>query len=228
MKKINNGVCETVSMVCESMSVGFSLAGTVNPSIGYLGPIFNLLSLPFAAQNQKIIKNKINEICEEVNKLTIKFDNLENLVDKEKEFFIINESKFWDFCLREKYRDKIKIYAKVFCNSINNTSIFAENDEFDIQMDLINSLRLEDILFCKKIIVFFKIDFKSMNFPIVTEEDLLNIFETREEYLYPINHLCNLGLVFEKNFIAKPGALCQIKNYTFTKRFIDIIKIIVQ
>lgn len=202
VKKESNKKSECAELVLQSASVGFAAAGLINPIANIVAPLFNIASLPFAAHNYSFVKRKINEIIDVVNKQEIRLDKIEKMSEEQKELLSLNGYKFFDYCLKEKMKTKIESYSKIFANSVNNGTAMEENDIFDIQMDIINSLRLEDIELLSYIIEYLK----KNNLPLFVGQfdryRLKVIVESSSKHgntlnEYALRHLINLGLISE-------------------------------
>ena len=109
---------------------------------------------------------------------------------------------FFDYCLKEKMKIKIEEYSKIFAKSINDGVATEENDAFDIQMDIINSLRAEDIELLSYIIEYLRKNnmplfigqFDKYHLKTIVESISTNGCTLNE---YALRHLINLGLVSE-------------------------------
>ena len=203
MKSNSNKITDKAEMVLTSTGIALTAAGSINPFAGLAGAVVSITALPFAAYNSSLIRKQLNTIIDEFNKLETRLDRLENLNEEQISHFLLNEYKIFDYCLKEKMRDKIQAYAKIFSSGINNCNVFEENDLFDIQIDIINSLRIEDIVLINQIFGFIekeglmpyaceftKEELNSFIISSTDEKDVLNE--------YALRHLVNLGLISEK------------------------------
>lgn len=241
IKNILNNKTDKIAMALDSASHALTVSSVVNPVNGVIGGIVNLISLPFHAYNNDLLIRQINIVISEFNKLETKVNNIEALTEDEKSNFLLNEYKFFDYVLKEKMKEKIVVYAKIFSNSINSRDIFTEDDFFDLKMDIINSLRLEDIKLCKQIIEFLK---TKTEFPLAYEfikEDLecyivssTNCDETLNNYA--LKHLVSLGLLNERyatsaEFEDSENVVLNdriLSAYCFTQRFKMIYEVVMK
>lgn len=219
VKEETNKLSECAELVFESSSVAFATAGLVNPIAGIIAPLINIAALPFAVHNYSFIKRKINEIISEVNRHEIRLDKIEKMTEEQKETLTLNGYKFFDYCLKEKMGIKIQAYAKIFADSVNSGSAMDENDAFDIKMDIINSLRIEDIELLNYIIAnsknkglplfvgaFDKYHLRTIVASSSNGKDTLNE--------YALRHLINLGLISETISAKIPNVVGE--NVTFS------------
>jgi len=203
IKDNSNKITEKAEMIFQDFGVGFALAGLVNPVFSIFSPICNLISLPFAAHNRALANKQMNTIKEEFNKLETRFDRFERLTEEQKDTFLLNEYKFLDYALKEKMREKISAYSKILSMGINSGIIFEEDDLFDIQIDIINALRKEDIVLCNWLITFTKSETDApfaYEFSIDELEAFIVNRSSEEQTInrYALKHLINLGLVDER------------------------------
>lgn len=219
VKEEINKLSECAELVFESSSVAFATAGLVNPIAGIIGPLINIAALPFAAHNYSFIKRKINEIISEVNRHEIRLDKIEKMTEEQKETLTLNGYKFFDYCLKEKMKSKIQAYAKIFADSIGNGSAMEENDIFDIQMDIINSLRTEDIELLNYIITYLKNNRKPLFVGTFDKYYLKTIVassskgkDTLNEYA--LRHLINLGLISEEINAKLPNVVGEETSFS--------------
>ena len=202
IKNESNNLSECAELVLDSASVGFAAAGLFNPVAGLIAPLFSVGALPFAFHNSSFTKRKINEIIAEVNKHEIRLSQIEELSEKQNEMLALNSYKFFDYCLKEKMRAKIQAYAIIFSKSINDGSALEEDDLFDIKIDLINSLRKEDIELLNTIFSFCKDNHLSAFECHFKKNDIsayLFYSEAKKELNeYAFKHLITLGLISER------------------------------
>ena len=203
MKVVLNKVTDKIEMFLQSTSVAFGIASVANPACGLVAPLINLAALPFHSYNSSLLEKQFSIIADEFNKLETKVSKLEQLSDNQKNTFLLNGYKFFDIVLKEKMKEKISIYAKILSEGINTGNIIEQNDFFDIQMDIINSLRHEDIALCNFIINFLSDKTDSPLTYQFTQSDLNDyiVATTDQEQVlnkYALRHLINLGLVDEE------------------------------
>lgn len=240
IKDNSNKATEFAEMFFDASGTAVSIASLAQPVIAPLAPVFNLLALPFAAHNQSLMRKQMTLLVDAFNNLETRLDKLENLNEEQKRIFEINGYKIIDCCLHEKMKDKINIYAKIFSDGIDSGDITEQNDLLDIQIDIINSLRLEDINLCRYLINFTKQETDSpfaYEFQIDDLEAFIvsNSNETDTVNKYALRHLINLGLVDERI-----GTSAEINNtetivyndkiiylYSLTQRFRMVYQIIV-
>lgn len=240
IKDNSNKVTEFVEMAFDASAVAVSIASLAQPSLAPLAPVFNLLSLPFAAHNHSLMRKQMKLLVDAFNNLETRLEKLENLNEEQKRIFEINGYKIIDCCLHEKMKEKINIYARIFSDGINSGIINEQNDLFDIQIDIINSLRLEDINLCRFLINYTKQETDSpfaYEFQIDDLEAFIvsNSNETETVNKYALRHLINLGLVDER--IGTSAEINQTETivyndkiiylYSLTQRFRMIYQIIV-
>lgn len=240
IKDNSNKVTEFVEMAFDASAAAVSIASLAQPSLAPLAPVFNLLSLPFAAHNHSLMRKQMKLLVDAFNNLETRLEKLENLNEEQKRIFEINGYKIIDCCLHEKMKEKINIYAKIFSDGINSGIINEQNDLFDIQIDIINSLRLEDINLCRFLINYTKQETDSpfaYEFQIDDLEAFIvsNSNETETVNKYALRHLINLGLVDER--IGTSAEINQTETivyndkiiylYSLTQRFRMIYQIIV-
>lgn len=219
IKEETNKISEYAELFFDSASVGFAVSGLANPAAGLIAPLISFAALPFASHNHSFIKRKINEIISEVNKHEIRLDKIEKLSEGQKEILTLNGYKFFDYCLKEKMKSKIQAYAKIFADSIGNGSAMEENDIFDIQMDIINSLRTEDIELLNYIIIYLKNNRKPLFVGTFDKHYLKTIVassskgkDTLNEYA--LRHLINLGLISEEINAKLPNVVGEEASFS--------------
>ena len=166
----------------------------------------------FAAYNNSFINKKVNEIIDEVNKHAIELDRIRRLSEEQSETLTLNGYKLFDYCLKEKMKIKIQAYAKIFANSINDGSAVEENDIFDIQLDIINSLRIEDIELLNTIISYLKNNKLPLYVTHFRKDDLKMIVRGNSNNKntlneYALRHLINLGLISESISAKLPNVV---------------------
>lgn len=240
IKDNSNKVTEFAEMAFDASTAAVSIASLAQPALAPLAPVFNLLSLPFAAHNHSLMRKQMKLLVDAFNILETRIEKLENLNEEQKRIFEINGYKIIDCCLHEKMKDKINIYAKIFSDGINSGIINEQNDLFDIQIDIINSLRLEDINLCRFLINYTKQETDSPfahEFQIDDLEAFIvsNSNETETVNKYALRHLINLGLVDERigtsAEINRTETIVYNDNiiylYSLTQRFRMIYQIIV-
>lgn len=241
IKDNTNKVTQFAEMALESTAAGLSVVGVNDPKVSLGSIILNIAALPFAAHNSSLVRKQLKVIIDEFNKLETRVDKLENLTEDQTDNIMLNEYKFFEYCLKEKMQEKIKAYACIFSNGINNGTVLEENDIFDIQMDVINSLRIEDIVLLNQIYRFLE---KNDLFPYACEfrKDDLNLFivsETSGEETineYALRHLVNLGLIREKMNAALPNTVGDyisisddlVFSYSLTQRCKMIREVVTQ
>lgn len=225
IKDNSNKITETAEMVFDSLNVGFGVASLAQPLFSVFTPIFSLSALPFAMYNQSLAKKQVRLLVDGFNNLETRLDKLEKLNEEQKRAFQINGYKIIDCCLREKMKEKIDAYAKILSSGINSGDIFEQNDLFDIQVDIINSLRMEDIALCIQLIDFAKQNEKEL-FAFEFQYDELEafvVFSSNEEKTvskYALKHLVNLGLLDER--IETSAAINDEETVVFNDRIIHL------
>lgn len=231
IKDNSNVVTEKVQMCLEATQIGFAIAGLGTPIVASIVPLISLIALPFISYNDSLIKKQLKIVVDEFNKLETKVEKLEKINEEEKHTFLLNEYKFFDCCLKEKIKEKIKIYSKIFSSGINSGYAFKQDDIFDIQMDIINSLRQEDLRLCNYLIEFTKEKTKT---PFIYEfgyddvEMFIAKLSNEEETLnkYALKHLISLGLIDETLTSAEENTngtidifKIAVSRYSLTQRF---------
>lgn len=203
LKSNENKVTENLEVILTSSGLALTAAGTTNPVLGLIGVALSIASLPFAAHNASLIRKQLKQIIDAFNDLNTRLENLENINENQSTILFLNEYKFFDYALKEKTKEKIQAYAKVFSEGINDKTILEESDLFDIQMDIINSLRMEDIVLLNQIFTFIEKEKQMPYLSEFTKEEIEAFIITNtpeEETLneYALRHLVNLGLVKER------------------------------
>ena len=240
IKDNSNKFTDKLELVLTSGGVALAVAGVVNPALAAIGAVVNIAALPFSAYNSSLIRNQLSIIIDEFNKLETKVEKIVNLSEEQKNILLLNEYKFFDYSLKEKMKEKIQAYAKIFSHGISTGTIVEENDLFDIQMDIINSLRTEDIVLMNQLYSFVeknnldpylskfkKRDINAFIYLSTNGRESLNEFALR--------HLVYLGLISEKANGSLPNTVgSKIKFsddivfvYSLTQRFKMIRDIIV-
>ena len=241
IKKNSNKLTEIIEMTLTSSGVALTTAGVANPLLGLIGGVVSIAALPFAAYNASLIRKQLDLIIDEFNRLETKMKKPTNLTEDQAKFLLLNEYKFFDYCLKEKMKEKIQAYAKVFSKGISNGTIIEESDLFDIQMDIINSLRIEDIVLLNHIFNYIE---KEKLMPYIDEfkkdeiDSFIVVSTNEEESLneYALRHLINLGLISEKISASLPNTVGDeisfsddiIFKYSLTQRCKMIRDIIVK
>lgn len=136
-------------------------------------------------------------------------------------------------------REKISAYSKILSMGINSGIIFEEDDLFDIQIDIINALRKEDIVLCNWLITFTKSETDTpfaYEFSIDELEAFIVNRSSEEQTInrYALKHLINLGLVDERLItsaeVNDSHAIVfsdnVIARYSLTQRFRMVYQII--
>lgn len=219
IKENTNKVTDFVEMALESTATGLAVVSLVNPTMALAAPLFSIAALPFSAHNSSLIKKQLKTIIDEFNKLETKVYKLENLTKDQADIFLLNEHKFFEYCMKEKMKEKIQAYARIFSNGINSGMVLEGNDIFDIQMDVINSLRIEDIVLINQIYKFLKRE-NLAPYACEFQKENLNSFivtETNEEETlneYALRHLINLGLISERINATLPNTACDFLSFS--------------
>ena len=240
IKDNSNKLTDKLELVLTSSGVALTVAGAVSPFATAIGAVVNIGALSFAAYNSSLIRKQLNIIIDEFNKLETKVEKIASLSDEQKNILLLNEYKFLDYSLKEKMKEKIQAYAKIFFHLINTGNIIEENDLFDIQMDIINSLRTEDIILMNQLYSF--IEKNNLN-PYLSKfkKHDLNAFvyfsTNKRESLneFALRHLVYLGLISEKANGTLPNTVGDkitfnddiVFTYSLTQRFKMIRDIIV-
>lgn len=211
IKDESNNLSECAELVLSSAGVGFAAVGLFNPIAGFIAPLFSIGALPFAFHNSSFTKRKINEIIAEVNKHEIRLSKIEKMSDKQNEMLTLNSYKFFDYCLKEKMKVKIQAYAIIFSKSINDGSALEEDDMFDIKIDIINSLRTEDIELLNIIFSFCNNNHLSTFGGHFKKNDLKSFLiysgSKKELNEYAFKHLITLGLISERLKASLPNVV---------------------
>lgn len=239
IKSNTNELTDKLEMVFTSGGVALSAAGMVHPFAGLLGLVANIAALPFASYNSSLIRKQLDVIIDEFNKLDTRVEKIEALNEKQKDILLLNEYKFFDYCLKEKMREKIQAYAKILSQGINSGTIIEENDLFDIQMDIINSLRIEDILLINQIYGFMDrynlVPYSSKFKKSDLEAYVFGTTGKKSLNEYAFRHLINLGLLLEITSGSLPNVVGEkisfsdnlIFKYVLTQRCKMIYDVIV-
>lgn len=226
-----NKATERASMVLTSSGLALTVAGTFNPIAGLAGAVLNIASLPFAVYNTSLVRKQLEQIIEEFNKLDTRLERLENINENQSTMLFLNEYKLLDYALKEKMLEKIQAYAKIFSEGVNNGTVLEENDLFDIQMDIINSLRTEDVVLLNQLFDFVEKEKELSYLSEFTKEEIdafitANTSDEESANEYALRHLINLGLVKERLNTSSPqvddGHLSFtdkiVSNYSLTQR----------
>lgn len=231
IKDNSNKLTDKLELILTSSGVALTAIGTINPVANVIGLAVNIAALPFAMYNSSLIKKQLSIIIDEFNKLETKVDKIVSLNEEQKNVLLLNEYKFLDYSLKEKMKEKIQAYAKIFSHGISSGAILEDNDSFDIQMDIINSLRTEDIILLNQIYSF--VEKNNLN-PYLSKfkKHELNAFivvsTNKQDSLneYALRHLVYLGLLSEIANASLPNTVGDeisfsddiIFNYSLTKR----------
>lgn len=252
IKNNRNKYSEKAEMMLTSAGTALVAASAIPDApivVGWAGILFNLAALPFGAYNSSLIRKQLDTIIKEVNKLETRMEKLENLTEEQRNIFLLNEYKFFDYCLREKMKEKIKAYARILSNGVNDGTVFEEDDSFDIQMDIVNSLRIEDIVLIKQINRFLELYYPSLEEAVrwryiscngFSKGDLVQYVRNSKRIKGEFNenafrHLISLGLIseFVKGKIENVSGHMSITGddifrYSLTKRCKEICEKIIE
>lgn len=195
-------ITERLQMVLDSVSVGLSIASISNPCLTPIIPFVNVGSLMLNQYNSSLFSEQIKKIMDSFNSLETRVTKIEVASEKQKQTLLLNELKYFEYSLKEKMEEKIRAYSKVLSDGINKGYALDDGDLFDIQLDIINSLRMEDIVLLNQIISFVKLNSKHLfSFPFSIGDIDVYLYSCgyaeKTHNKYALRHLVSLGLIDE-------------------------------
>ena len=110
-----------------------------------LVPIFGVGSVFFSYINNKYMKKNLVAIVEEVNSLRNDLDVIGELTKQQERNLVFNMQNFVNTAVKEKFEEKLKLFAQFLNDSIETKMIVVTSDVFDEFLYCLEQLSPDDI-----------------------------------------------------------------------------------
>ena len=189
-----------LELVAGSAAIAFSLAGLFIPVLLPVATIIDLAAFSLNAHNQNMLCKRLARIEAITNQFEVQTEQYDQADEEQREILSLNTTKYLEYALREKMELKIHMLAKIYVEGINNGSAFANDDWIDIKMEIIYSLRMEDIALLGYIVSLVQHRL-AKGLSNEFEQETISVWVTNQGNVlnrYALRHLVNLGLLEER------------------------------